>query len=404
MFRTAYYGKLFSLFLLILTLNFFANLTIGVAFSAEPKAKDLEKVISQAEKEYKTTQKKLNDTYRKIKEVKNTERDVTRQIERLNNAMLLAENRINITNLKKNKIHTRMNELTREIGTTTVHIDKVKGMLKERLVAIYKYGSVAEFNLFLSAPGAQDAMSTSYLLSRIAAEDQGLIEDLAEKKEKLNSVHTELARQKRELESQNKALIGQKNVLVRDQNSRNKLLGRVRSEKELFIAQQDELLRASRELQNTIKNMLEKKRQILAAQRNGQKEQVYYKGGRLAWPLRGKINSPFGGRIHPVFRTKSVHTGIDIDGNKGDPVRAANDGEVLYTGWLRGYGQVVILDHGGNLTTVYAHLSKIDAQESSKVSRGDLIGRVGSTGVSTGNHLHFEVRVNGNAVNPMSYL
>ncbi|MBP8785766.1 MAG: M23 family metallopeptidase, partial [Synergistaceae bacterium] len=98
------------------------------------------------------------------------------------------------------------------------------------------------------------------------------------------------------------------------------------------------------------------------------------------------------------------HTGIDIDGNKGDPVRAANDGEVLYTGWLRGYGQVVILDHGGNLTTVYAHLSKIDAQESSKVSRGDLIGRVGSTGVSTGNHLHFEVRVNGNAVNPMSYL
>lgn len=404
MFKAAYCRKLSFIFLFMLTLSFLINLKPEMAFSAEPKAKDLEKVISQAENEYKKTQKKLNDTYKKIKEVTTKEREVTRQIERLNNAMLLAENRISITTLKKNKIHTRMTELSQEIGTTTVHIDKVKGMLKERLVAIYKYGSVAEFNLFLSAPGAQDAMSTSYLLSRIAAEDQSLIEELASKKEKLNSIHTELARQKRELEAQNKDLIGQKNLLVRDQNSRNKLLGRVRSDKELFIAQQDELLRASRELQNTIKDMLEKKRKILAAQRNGQKEQVYYTGGRLAWPLRGKINSPYGGRTHPVFKTKSVHTGIDIDGDKGDPVRAANDGEVLYTGWLRGYGQVVILDHGGDLTTVYAHLSKIETQESSKVSRGDLIGRVGSTGVATGNHLHFEVRVNGNAVNPMKYL
>jgi murein DD-endopeptidase MepM/ murein hydrolase activator NlpD len=114
--------------------------------------------------------------------------------------------------------------------------------------------------------------------------------------------------------------------------------------------------------------------------------------------------SPFGTRIHPIFHTRIKHTGIDIDGRTGDPVRAASAGEVLYAGWLRGYGQVIILDHGGSLTTVYAHLSRIEVQEGAKVGAGEVIGRVGATGVATGSHLHFEVRVNGNAVNPMGYL
>lgn len=99
-----------------------------------------------------------------------------------------------------------------------------------------------------------------------------------------------------------------------------------------------------------------------------------------------------------------MHTGLDISGSTGDPVRAAESGEVLYAGWLRGYGQVIILDHGRDLTTVYAHLSKIEVNEGEKVSRGEQIGRVGSTGIATGPHLHFEVRVNGKAVNPMGYL
>ena len=104
------------------------------------------------------------------------------------------------------------------------------------------------------------------------------------------------------------------------------------------------------------------------------------------------------------FKTKINHTGLDISAPKGTEVTAADAGEVLYTGWMRGYGQVIIIDHGGNLTTVYAHLSKIECTEDQKVSRGTTIGRVGSTGIATGNHLHFEVRVNGDAVNPMRYL
>jgi len=108
--------------------------------------------------------------------------------------------------------------------------------------------------------------------------------------------------------------------------------------------------------------------------------------------------------VHPVFKTKTVHTGLDIEAAYGTPVKAEARGEVLFTGWLKGYGQVIILDHGGNMTTVYAHLSGIDVREGQVVEQGAAIGRVGNTGVATGPHLHFEVRINANAVDPLNYL
>jgi len=109
-------------------------------------------------------------------------------------------------------------------------------------------------------------------------------------------------------------------------------------------------------------------------------------------------------RVHPTFKTKMMHTGIDISAARGTPVRAAGPGEVLYAGWLRGYGQVIIIDHGSNLSSVYAHLSSMSVREGSAVKKGQTIGAVGSTGTATGAHLHFEVRANGDARDPMKYL
>ena len=129
-----------------------------------------------------------------------------------------------------------------------------------------------------------------------------------------------------------------------------------------------------------------------------------YRGGALPWPTSGTVNSEFGMRQHPQFNTRIKHTGIDIAAPIGTPVISVAAGEVLFAGWLRGYGQVIIIDHGGNLTTVYAHLSRMDVRENQSVSAGQAIGGVGSTGISTGSHLHFEVRINGDARNPRDYL
>jgi murein DD-endopeptidase MepM/ murein hydrolase activator NlpD len=123
------------------------------------------------------------------------------------------------------------------------------------------------------------------------------------------------------------------------------------------------------------------------------------------WPIVGKLESGFGGRRNPFGGSGyEFHSGQDIDAQTGDPVVAGASGKVTFTGWQNGYGQLIVIDHGGGLTTRYGHLSHIDIEQGQTVERGQFIGRVGSTGRSTGPHLHYEIRINDEPVNPLQYL
>jgi murein DD-endopeptidase MepM/ murein hydrolase activator NlpD len=122
------------------------------------------------------------------------------------------------------------------------------------------------------------------------------------------------------------------------------------------------------------------------------------------WPLNARVTSEFGYRVHPIYRSRRLHAGIDIGAPSGTPIAASNAGVVIFAGTQGGYGRTVIVDHGGGITTLYAHQSKIGAGNGQAVARGDIIGYVGATGTATGNHLHFEVRVNGSPNNPRNYL
>lgn len=126
--------------------------------------------------------------------------------------------------------------------------------------------------------------------------------------------------------------------------------------------------------------------------------------GILAWPLNGSVSSPFGFRIHPITGTRRLHAGIDISAGYGAPIRAAGNGVVIVAEWFGGYGNAIVIDHGGGLTTLYAHQSALNVGVGAAVIAGDVIGYVGSTGFSTGPHLHFETREYGTPVNPMGYL
>jgi murein DD-endopeptidase MepM/ murein hydrolase activator NlpD len=121
-------------------------------------------------------------------------------------------------------------------------------------------------------------------------------------------------------------------------------------------------------------------------------------------PLNAQVTSPFGWRRHPIFGVRKFHTGVDLAGPNHSAIRAADNGNVLYTGWYGGYGKVVIISHGKGMATLYAHMSKADVSVGQNVSKGDVIGHEGTTGFSTGPHLHFEVRVDGKPNNPMNYL
>ncbi|MDR1916788.1 MAG: peptidoglycan DD-metalloendopeptidase family protein [Synergistaceae bacterium] len=396
-----------NVFLKVVCIFVFAlalSLTTVTLYAATPQSQvDIEKELINQEKQLKKMATQIKDNDKKLKDAKKKEDKFINDISKLSNQLAEAEQRLNVTELRRNQVANRLIDTAAQILDIERRIEKAKDLLRGRMVAMYKYGGAAEFSLFMSATGTQDALSTSYLLARIAEQDKSLISELTIQKKALDIAKADLEKQKQDLENRNKELEKQKVAIQRTSQERNKLLQQVRKDKALFQAEQDELLKASNELKGKVNDLLAAKKRM-QKEANSASTPIYYKGGKLAWPLRGKITSNYGSRIHPVFKTKTTHTGIDIDGNRGDPVRAAADGEVLYTGWLRGYGQVVILDHGGDLTTVYAHLSGIDTVENAKIKTGDKIGRVGSTGVATGNHLHFEVRVNGNTTNPMKYL
>ena len=377
--------------------------------SAAKTAAQIENELKQQEQAYKKIQNQMSKVNKNIEDKQRQEKNVTQQIGLLSQKISLTQQKANVVSSKIDKLQSNIFTLANNIEKANKDISSAQAVLKKRLIDIYKYGGVAEFNLLLSSRGAEDALANTYLLSKIAEQDKKLINDLTEKKRRLTMTQAELRKEQNKLKGEKDDLHKQNRELKNASDERNALLAKVRKDKALFIAQQQELMKASNEMQAAIKKLLAEKQRIRDEERKKKgtpslPTTVYYKGGRLMWPVQGTINSSFGTRTHPVFKTKVTHTGIDIGAPKGTPVGAAEAGEVLYTGWMRGYGQVVIIDHGSNLTTVYAHLSKIETQENARVKRGGVIGRVGSTGITTGNHLHFEVRVNGNAINPMNYL
>ena len=136
-----------------------------------------------------------------------------------------------------------------------------------------------------------------------------------------------------------------------------------------------------------------------------QKGEVAVKNtGGFRWPIMGRINSPFGWRYHPITRRRDFHTGIDIKANRNDPIKAAGGGRVVYSGWMGGYGKVLVIEHHNGQSTLYAHCSTLLVGKGANVSSGQLVAKIGTTGRSTGPHLHFEVRNGNSPVNPIKYL
>jgi len=387
---------------LLVSVVFACLCTAAFAATSEMTGAALETELANQQRRLDTMQRDIQRAEQGLREARRKEEQAINDISRLGNQLATTEQEINVTVLRIDQITERMTETTANIQKLETSIEDAKDLLSKRVVAVYKYGGTAEFSLLMSANGTQDALTTSYLLTKIAEQDRSLINNFTAEKEALDRAKAELEKQRKDLDTRNTELDNRRRQIQRTSEERNRLLQEARKDKATFEAEQAELQRASNELRNKVNDLLAQRRRQQQAQ--GGQTPLYFTGGKFAWPLRGPITSQYGTRVHPVFGTRTTHTGVDIDGNRGDPVRAPADGEILYTGWLRGYGQVVIVDHGGELTTIFAHLSAIDVTEGRRVRTGDLIGKVGSTGITTGPHLHFEVRVNGNHVDPMRYL
>ena len=289
-------------------------------------------------------------------------------------------------------------------------------VLKERIRYMYENGNTGYIDIVLGAENFSDFLNRLEYIHRIAENDRELLERLEATEELIKNQLNSIERQKLEIEVLLAQEERQLEILEGALAKKEELLRVLTLEEETYRQQMSDWEQAEKEVQALIKEAeAEAKRRAEEEARRRAAEasaaaltatKNYYTGGQLTWPVPSsyRVTSPYGNRINPINKQPEFHTGIDIGASTGSSIVAAEAGLVIYTGVRGGYGNTVILDHGGGLTTLYAHASAILVKVGQEVKRGEAIARVGSTGYSTGPHLHFEVRVNGAHKNPDSYL
>jgi murein DD-endopeptidase MepM/ murein hydrolase activator NlpD len=324
----------------------------------------------------------------------------------------VAQQQIKLLELQSNKLQKSMTELDQEITTTSRRVDSLIGELRVRVVNMYKYGSREGLNLLLSAENTHEAVASAYLLDRLSRYDQLVIDELLSKMSALEQSKRSLERNREQLATRTKELNVQREQYSSSINETSVILSGVQRDRQKAEAAAKEMEQAQQEIGRTILALTQKKKARESDDKKPQsagsalapKYPSLARGSMLDWPVQGAVDRPYGSHVHPVFKTKSFNSGIDIRAASGTPVKAAGPGEVLYEGWLRGFGQVVIIDHGQNISTVYAHLASTRVKERDAVQPGTVIGTVGNTGTTESYSLHFEVRVKESAKNPLDYL
>ena len=290
------------------------------------------------------------------------------------------------------EIKIRQNEAA--LAAKQKEYDKSRAVYKKRLRDIYENGQVNYLDVLLGAADFRDFSSRMYLLQRVVRRDFNLIDRLETQREELLAKKAELDDIKSQLAAAHAEGQKEQQIVVQKTVERQKLYEQALAEKAQLDAEYEELQRNSQEITAMIQRMEQEGRMMPQAGGTGQ----------LAWPVNGEITSPFGWRVHPIWGTQIFHAGLDIGADYGDPVHAADSGTVVYAGWMGGYGNAVMIDHGGGMVTLYGHNSSITVGEGEQVSKGQTIALAGSTGNSTGPHCHFEVRIHGEVVSPLQYL
>jgi len=265
-------------------------------------------------------------------------------------------------------------------------------VLAFRLRQAYQQGRDGYMHVLLKSRSMREYMSRSYYVERIVGADIRLIAAIRADERRLRADRATLERQEAEQRTLRSELATQSAVYRSSVERKRDLLADVRSTRRSLEEALDVLEDASREITARIRALQQTPR--------GRARMLRAWTGRFVRPADGPITSGFGMRYHPILHRRRMHTGVDIGARYGSPIAAAADGEVIMASYMRGYGNTVIIDHGGGVTTLYAHCSALLVRGGQSVRQGRTIARVGSTGLSTGPHLHFEVRHNGTPVNP----
>lgn len=347
---------------------------------------------------YADEQQDLNNVHNKIKQTqtnlnegKKKEKQLTSQIKQLESQINAAENEI--ANLKGD-----ISKTEKQISVVQTNLNQVEREMKDqndglqgRLRAMYKNGDIGMVQILLGSEDITDFMSNMDMVQKIFDNDVEILKEMEEQHKKIEAQKKELERLQAQLVSEKQQEANKQASLQNSRGEAANLRAQVASDNKSMEAALDELNKEADRLVAEIRKL--------------QGDQAFV-GGDFAWPSASsrRVTSEFGYRLHPILKVNKLHTGMDIGAAAGTKVLAANSGTVIKAGWNNSYGNVVMIDHGGGIVTLYAHNSKLLVSTGDVVSKGQEIALVGSTGASTGPHIHFEVRVNGEYKNPRDWL
>jgi len=345
--------------------------------------------------ELQRNQDKLNQQIKQmqssINKIKTEKVSVAKAIEDLDSKLNQAEDELTGVENQLSQLENQIAVTTRELERASSEASNQKELLKKRVRVMYENGNVGYMSVILNSASFSDFISRVDFLKKIISFDMNLLSKMKSYRDSVADKRSQLASELEEKERLKNEIGKKKEEVETAKQVKEMTLKEILSDLKELERQEDKLLEQSKEIAKKIVELQSKEKYI---------------GGELAWPAPGyyKITSQYGNRTHPILKKKKMHTGIDIAVPSGTSVIAANAGKVIYSGYNGGYGNTVIIDHGGKISTLYAHNSKLLVKVGDKVEKGQTISKSGSTGLSTGPHLHFEVRENGQHVDPMKYL
>lgn len=364
----------------------FVAVTILSVMPVGTNAETAQEKLDKARKEQQELQKEL--------EKNKKDRERQQEIKDLLDAEVAEiQAEINVLDAEIEVINNRIDEKDAELAAAHELSSIQYESYKERVKLIVEKGPITYLEVIMNAKSIEDFFIRMEVVEQIADYDKTLLEELRASEERIEQLKREIEEERAVAVKKMEESVALKKELVKKQKASQKILDELAASEKEITAEMKKAKEAEQEAQKEIARLVSQ-------------DNTRYVGGKLLWPSNTcyTITSPYSMRVHPTLGVYKQHTGIDIGAAHGTDVLAAADGTVIIAGWNNAYGNYVVINHGGGLTTLYGHNSKLTVSKGQKVTRGQIIAKVGSTGYSTGPHIHFEVQVNGSPVNPMSYL